>query len=177
MMVSNYMFLLYQDQSANSIVRLDPARIAAMTITGIGFLGAGTIIQSKEIVRGLTTAACLWIIAAVGLAVGCGFYLPAITTCIVALVALYLLHYLEGFLKKDWYRRVSITTDGSVNFTSIEKVLADNNINILKVGLDVNLPSQESTYQIDIKMKKNLADFTLVHELAKITGLKRVQWI
>ena len=69
MMVSHYMFVLYQDQTASTIVRLDPARIAAMTITGIGFLGAGTIIQSKEIIRGLTTAACLWIIAAVGLAV------------------------------------------------------------------------------------------------------------
>ena len=101
MMVSQYMFTLYQDQTASTIVRLDPGRIAAMTITGIGFLGAGTIIQSKEIIRGLTTAACLWVIAAVGLAVGCGFYLPAITTCIIALTSLYLLHYLENFLKKD----------------------------------------------------------------------------
>ena len=94
MMISNYMFLLYQDQTASTVVRLDPARIAAMTITGIGFLGAGTIIQSKEIVRGLTTAACLWVIAAVGLSVGCGFYLPAVMTSIIGLVALYLLHYL-----------------------------------------------------------------------------------
>ena len=95
MMISNYMFLLYQNQTASTIVRLDPARIAAMTITGIGFLGAGTIIQSKEIIRGLTTAACLWVIAAVGLAVGCGFYLPAVLTSIIALIALYLLHYLD----------------------------------------------------------------------------------
>src|SRR5210317_116710 len=88
MMVSQYMFSLYQDQTASTVVRLDPARIAAMTITGIGFLGAGTIIQSKEIIRGLTTAACLWVIAAVGLSVGCGFYLPAVMTSFIALIAL-----------------------------------------------------------------------------------------
>ena len=177
MMVSNYMFLLYQNQTAGTIVRLDPARIAAMTITGIGFLGAGTIIQSKEIIRGLTTAACLWVIAAVGLAVGCGFYLPAVMTSIIALIALYLLHHLEDFLKKDWYRRLMVITDDSDRFPTIEQVLTRNKMRILKVGLDTNLLQKETIYHIDIKMKKDLNDFKITHELAKIVGLRRVQWI
>jgi putative Mg2+ transporter-C (MgtC) family protein len=177
MMVSQYMFSLYQDQTATTIVRLDPARIAAMTITGIGFLGAGTIIQSKEIIRGLTTAACLWIIAAVGLAVGCGLYLPALTTCIVALGALHLLHHLENLLKKDWYRKLLILTDNRDHFPSIERILTTHQIHIIKVGCDTNLLSGEITYHIDIRMKKNLRDFKIVHDLAMIIGLKRVQWI
>jgi len=143
----------------------------------IGFLGAGTIIQSKEIVRGLTTAACLWVIAAVGLAVGCGFYLPAVMTSVIALIALYLLHYLEDFLKKDWYRRLTVITDDSDNFSTIEQILTRNGMHILKVGLDSNLLQKETIYHIDIKMKKDLSDFKIVHELAKIVGLKRVQWI
>jgi len=177
MMVSQYMFTIYQDQTASTVVRLDPGRIAAMTITGIGFLGAGTIIQSKEIIRGLTTAACLWVIAAVGLAVGCGFYLPAITTCIIALTSLYLLHYLENFLKKDWYRKLTIITGDSIDhFTAIEEVLTAHHIHILKVGFDKNINQKEYFYHIDLKMKKNLRDFKIVNDLAGIPGLKRVQW-
>lgn len=178
MMVSQYMFSLYQNQTASTIISLDPGRIAAMTITGIGFLGAGTIIQSKEIIRGLTTAACLWIIAAVGLAVGCGLYLPAITTSIIALLSLHLLRYIEKILKKDWYRKLTVTTDDSNNhFSSIEDVLNAYHINILKVGFDKNMNQKEITYHIDLRMKKNLRDFKIVHDLARISGLKRVQWL
>ncbi|MDX1777359.1 MAG: MgtC/SapB family protein [Thermodesulfobacteriota bacterium] len=177
MMVSNYMFFIYQDQTASTVVRLDPARIAAMTITGIGFLGAGTIIQSKEIVRGLTTAACLWVIAAVGLAVGCGFYLPAVLTSFIALIALYLLHYFEDFLKRDWYRKLVVTTDDGDRFSAIEQVLAGNKITILKVGLDTDTIQKETTFHIDIKMKKDLTDFTISRELVKTGGIRRVQWL
>ena len=177
MMVSNYIFLIYQDQTASTVVRLDPARIAAMTVTGIGFLGAGTIIQSKEIVRGLTTAACLWVIAAVGLAVGCGFYLPAVLTSLIALIALYLLHYLEDFLKRDWYRKLLVITDDDDRFTAIEQVLAGNKITILKVGLDTDTIQKETTYHIDIKMKKDLADFNISRELVKTGGIRRVRWL
>lgn len=177
MIISQYMFTLYQDQTASTIVRLDPARIAAMTITGIGFLGAGTIIQSKEIIRGLTTAACLWIIAAVGLAVGCGLYLPALTTCAVALCALHLLHHVEHFLKRDWYRELVVLTDNKNHFPSLEQVLTAHQIRIIKVGCDAHLQSDEITYHIDLKMKKNLDDFNIVHDLAAIAGIKRIQWI
>lgn len=177
MMVSQYMFLFYQDQTAAGIVRLDPARIAAMTITGIGFLGAGTIIQSREIVRGLTTAACLWIIAAVGLAVGCGFYLPALITAVLALGTLHLLHRFEHLLKKDWYRKLLVLTDNRDHFASIESSLAAHQIHLVKVGCDTNLLSGEITYHIDIKMKKDLSDFKIVHDLAQIAGLKRIYWI
>jgi len=178
MMVSQYMFTLYHTYTASTIVRLDPGRIAAMTITGIGFLGAGTIIQSKEMVRGLTTAACLWIITAVGLAVGCGYYLPAISASLIALSSLYLLRSLENYLKKDWYRKLTVTTDDSVDhFSSIEEVLSTNSIHILRVGFERNMHQREITYHLDLKMKKNLRDFELVHEVTKVAGLKRMQWL
>jgi len=177
MMVSNYIFFLFQEHTANSVLRLDPGRIAAMTMSGIGFLGAGTIIQSKEIVRGLTTAACLWVIAAVGLAVGCGFFFPAIITCIITLVALYLLHYLESFLKRNWYRTVRLISGDDQHFPAIEKVLTAHHMHILRVSMDTHLAQQEVIYDIDIRMKKDIRDFAVVHELSAIAGLKRVQWI
>ncbi|MGE5309236.1 MAG: MgtC/SapB family protein [Deltaproteobacteria bacterium] len=86
MLTSMYVFDIYK-QSAP----VDPSRIAAGVITGIGFLGAGTILRggnSAEGVRGLTTASSLWVVAAIGLAVGTGFYAAAIFTTVLALVVL-----------------------------------------------------------------------------------------
>ncbi len=69
-------------------VALDPSRIAAQVVSGIGFLGAGTILLRGEIVRGLTTAASLWSVAAIGLAVGSGLYLAAAVSTVIILVIL-----------------------------------------------------------------------------------------
>ena len=66
----------------------DTARIAAGIVTGIGFIGAGSIIGSKERVRGITTAATLWITGAIGLAVGAGTYFPAIIAAVFVLIVL-----------------------------------------------------------------------------------------
>ncbi|HKZ45148.1 MAG TPA: MgtC/SapB family protein [archaeon] len=68
----------------------DPSRIAANIIVGIGFIGAGTVLQMKERVIGLTTAASLWTTSAIGMATGAGFYIPAIVTTLVAFVILWL---------------------------------------------------------------------------------------
>jgi putative Mg2+ transporter-C (MgtC) family protein len=66
----------------------DPSRVAAAIVVGIGFLGAGTIIKTREKVIGLTTAATLWIVASIGVAIGAGFYLLAIVTTILAFLVL-----------------------------------------------------------------------------------------
>ncbi len=95
MLTSLYVFDIYKD-----IVPLDPVRIAAGVVTGIGFLGAGTIIHSGEGVKGLTTAASLWLVAAIGLSIGCGFYLASLITSILAIIVLYVLGHLEGVIKK-----------------------------------------------------------------------------
>src|SRR3989344_3103350 len=67
----------------------DPARIAAGVITGIGFLGAGLIIQDRNEVHGITTAATIWVVSAVGLAAGIGMYAAATATALIALLVLY----------------------------------------------------------------------------------------
>ena len=84
----------------------DAGRIAAQVVTGIGFLGAGTIIQAQGTVRGLTTAASIWVASAIGLAVGAGFYIGALVSTLIALVVLELLRgiekkYMRGNEKED----------------------------------------------------------------------------
>ncbi len=83
MMVSIYIYLQYESGTGG----VDPGRIAAQVVTGIGFLGAGTIIQARGSVYGLTTAASLWVVAGIGLAVGAGMYgIALITTAAIILV-------------------------------------------------------------------------------------------
>src|SRR4051812_2882141 len=74
---------------SGAFVRLDPSRISAQIVSGIGFLGAGAIIRQGLSIRGLTTAATLWVVAAIGLAAGAGYYSAAVITTGVALVALW----------------------------------------------------------------------------------------
>ncbi|MBU1999083.1 MAG: MgtC/SapB family protein [Candidatus Omnitrophota bacterium] len=97
MLTSMYVFDIYKD-----IASLDPSRIAAGVITGIGFLGAGTIMREKDGIRGLTTAASLWVVAGIGLATGSGFYNAAVYTSILTLAVLLVLRKVESLtLIKD----------------------------------------------------------------------------
>jgi putative Mg2+ transporter-C (MgtC) family protein len=86
-LVSAYGFRDFRFSTPAGIV-FDPTRIAAQIVTGIGFLGAGAIIRQGLSVRGLTTAATLWVVAAIGLAAGAGYYSAAVVTTAVVLVAL-----------------------------------------------------------------------------------------
>lgn len=91
-------------------INIDPARIAYGVMTGVGFLGAGTIVHNKGSVRGLTTAAGLWCVAAIGLAVGFGLYLLSGMAMLILLFALWFLDYFEDILPKFRYRTVTIRT-------------------------------------------------------------------
>ena len=75
--------------NGGAVVRADPTRIAAQIVTGIGFLGAGAIIREGLSVRGLTTAATLWVVAAIGMASGAGYYGPAVATTVLTIFALW----------------------------------------------------------------------------------------
>jgi putative Mg2+ transporter-C (MgtC) family protein len=96
MLTSLYVFDIYKN-----VTRLDPTRIAAGITAGIGFLGAGAIIRQRETVDsvvGLTTAASLWVVAGIGMAVGCGFYVAGIYTTVLALIVLFFFRTFEAKL-------------------------------------------------------------------------------
>jgi putative Mg2+ transporter-C (MgtC) family protein len=86
--VSAYGFHEFLSSGA-SVVRADPTRIAAQIVTGIGFLGAGAIIREGISVRGLTTAGSLWVVAAIGMAAGAGWYWPAVAATALTIFALW----------------------------------------------------------------------------------------
>lgn len=92
MMLSVYGFVAFIDEPN---VRIDPARLATAVITGVGFLGAGTILFTGKSITGLTTAASIWVVAAIGLGVGAGFYFASIVSTVIVLLNLWIFNKIE----------------------------------------------------------------------------------
>lgn len=101
----------------------DPGRIAAQIVSGVGFLGAGTIIQARGTVHGLTTAAGLWVAAAIGMAVGAGFYTQAVVATLAILAILVALRPVERRLLAPQGRTIRIEVAGGRRFEEILEVL------------------------------------------------------
>lgn len=104
-MVSIHLALAYAERQVNIA---DPGRIAAQIVSGVGFLGAGTIIQARGSVHGLTTAATIWVMAGIGIAIGAGFFVPAVGATLLLVVILSGLGRIEPRLKQArhfvWFR-------------------------------------------------------------------------
>lgn len=136
MLLSMYGFNAFVNETN---VRIDPARLAANVITGIGFLGAGTIVFNGSSISGLTTAASLWVVAAIGLSIGAGFYYPAIISTVMAFISLYILNKVE----KRWLRSRKRThviriemPDRPGALAAVSAVMARRAIDIRKVNIE-----------------------------------------
>lgn len=104
----------FQDVLGMRNISLDPSRIAAQVVSGIGFLGAGAILLRKEIVKGLTTAAAIWVVAAIGLACGAGLLLEAICTTVFTIAILTLLQPLRRRVRRPaelHHLRIKVAAD------------------------------------------------------------------
>ncbi len=113
-------------QRPHTGMNADPARIAAQIVSGIGFLGAGTIIQARGGVMGLTTAATLWVVAAIGMAAGAGASMEAVGTTVLVIVALVLLGRVEASLLPDQARFLHVSAaSGHDVLVRVEAVLKD----------------------------------------------------
>ena len=122
MIVSSFGF---SDIINNPKVMLDPSRVAAQVVSGIGFLGAGSILLRGEVIRGLTTAASLWTVAAVGLAVGSGLYVEACAATVIILGILAgVKPFEERFLSRSKNYEISMKADrGQMSFEGLNKAL------------------------------------------------------
>lgn len=131
-LVSQRQGSLYADVARGIVA--DPTRIAAQIVTGVGFLGAGAIFRSTRSIHGLTTAASIWIIAAVGMACGFGEFLIAFVSGIAVLLILWILQEVEtriGFARNIQKYRIA-TTDPAIGFEDFDKVFDDANLQVLR---------------------------------------------
>lgn len=144
-------------------VNLDPSRIASQVVTGIGFIGAGTIILHKQIVRGLTTAAGIWATSGIGLAIGAGMYELGISATILTLIGLEVL----SFLFKSIGMKSSIvefSTDNKETLNRITKLFHSKNFLIVSLQMKENRIGESIVYHATmvIKLKKSNDEGTLL---------------
>ena len=151
----------------------DPARIAAQVVTGIGFLGAGAIIQNRGLIRGMTSAATIWCMAAIGMAAGAGMLITAVGCSLGMIVILRIFDFLEDRIRIHRFRAmsidVSIKKEGSIS--NIRKVLRAMGINLSHERAEQVLG--EIHYQANMLLKGNLEE-TVERRLKKIKGVKNI---
>lgn len=177
MIVSEAFALKYGPFDAETTLRLDPARVAAQIVTGIGFIGAGVILKEGATVRGLTTAASLWTVAGLGMAFGMGFFsLGAIATLLV-LISLTLLKKLDPVVKKDRYLTLAVTAVNREGlFEELQETLAARSLETMSLNSSVDLVADELFYQVVITQQTQHVGHELTAEIKKIDGIKKIHY-
>lgn len=155
-----------------SIASFDPSRIAAQVVTGIGFIGAGTIIFQKHVVRGLTTAAGLWVTAAIGLTAGGGLYVLATASTVLVLVCLELMNILH---RNFGYRNINVTVS-SPRREKIEELLhhlREVNVDIDSYELRHNDTSAGTyfTATMELKVRRRQYEDRVIDFMAELDGV------
>ena len=163
MLTSEYILDIYHSVT-------DPGRLGAQVISGIGFLGAGTIIKDGSRIRGLTTAASLWVVACIGLAIGVGFYWGAMLATLFSYIILVLLKKFENHISgvKEYEIHVDIRNDQVVQITN---VIAALNIKIKHINMD---PGEEEFTRAYFKVvfPPGMDKKTLIDELTRLDGVE-----
>lgn len=158
-------------QQVEGKTNADPARLAAQVVSGIGFLGAGTIMKEGLTVKGLTTAACLWVVAGVGLAVGAGFYSGALFATALIFGTLGTLSRLDDWVVHEKNLSISIETlDTPEQVEKISECLELLHIKINGVQIKGNT---EETVFIDLLVnnKESVKFIDIAQELRQIKGV------
>lgn len=178
MIVSTYGF---GDVIGKPGIVLDPSRVAAQVISGIGFLGAGTILFMKnEVVRGLTTAAGLWTVAAIGLAVGGGLYWPASVTTGIVLIILAVIKPIEDrvFNRNKYHGLNIIIKRSQVDLNAIENILRKHSVVIKEVRI---FATDDENDQLKISIQKlsakNKGALTILDDLRGLAAVSVVEFI
>ncbi len=159
-------------------VNLDPSRIASQVVTGIGFIGAGTIIFQKQIVRGLTTAAGIWATAGIGMTIGAGMYWLGISAAVLTLVGLEVLSYLfKSIGMKSSYIEFSTSRREVVNAVR-ERLLASGFI-IASYEMEQVNHERATTYQVTMVIKARKAGeqdlFNILQDFQDEMNIYKVQ--
>lgn len=173
MIVSSFGF---SDILGTANVSLDPSRVASQVITGIGFIGAGTILFLKQgTIRGLTTASGLWTVAAIGLATGGGLYFAAGATTVIALIILWAIKPLEErFSRKFKFITIRVVAKSGADSSFIKQLIDREELKIQTF----NLEREEDQVIYELKFENtDLSKIELIiNEIKKDPAVKMVSW-
>lgn len=170
MITSEFIFNMYKT-SAN----IDPTRLGAQVISGIGFLGAGTIIRDGFNVKGLTTAASLWAVSCVGIATGIGFYGGAIIATVLIFVTLIVLKKIEFiYPRNNQFKTIFIQSDNLPGqIINISNVFVKHNLYIINIEF-INNENNGFLVKLNAKVPDNLTGKGIMSDLLELQGIRKV---
>ena len=158
-------------------VTFDPTRIAAQIVSGIGFLGAGAILRYGATVRGLTTAASLWVVAAIGLAVAIGSYWVAVTTTAITVAALWGLKHVRGLLVRGLraeHEEITLEVDHDVRVDEVVTLVSERGGSVRNLRLDEE--GEARTLSLFVRFDPGATPEELVTGLGRVKGVRNVDW-
>ncbi|ABS22466.1 MgtC/SapB family protein [Bacillus cytotoxicus] len=175
MVVSKYAF---SDIMLEEHISLDPSRVAAQVVSGVGFLGAGTIIIQKHAVKGLTTAAGLWATAGIGLAIGAGMYAVGIGATILVLIGLEIvsrIFRIQFLFPQHISVEICVNTQEAIQ--NILELLKAKGIQMVTYEVNVIKKEEEMEYKVNIQTKAISSDDKnkLIQELQKLPNISFIK--
>lgn len=167
---------IYVPQEYMGLKNGDPGRIAAQVVTGIGFLGAGAIIQMKGSVRGLTTAAGIWMVATIGMTVGLGMYCLAVAATLLILVILHLFERIEHRISMGAESRIIrlILDDVVLDLEPYKKVLADNNVKVTNMLVDYNYLENKTNINLIVLFRDSTDYISIFEKMRRLNPTRSI---
>jgi putative Mg2+ transporter-C (MgtC) family protein len=167
--------------AAETGLRVDPSRIAAQIIAGIGFLGAGAILKEGLNVRGLTTAACLWVSAGIGMAAGAGLFELAILVTVISLFTLTVVGYLDRLYAKDAYRTLEIAVPTNTDLSRVIEAVKRERLKILHLDYERDYQKDQMVVVFNIRLFHRGVPDKLSHKIIRDLEslgfpIQRIKW-
>ncbi|MRT93489.1 MgtC/SapB family protein [Ancylomarina sp. 16SWW S1-10-2] len=169
---------IYIPQTFTQYSPADPARLAAQVVSGIGFLGAGAIMKFGFNVKGLTTAASIWVIAAIGLAIGAGMYLATAIAAGILLFALSFLNIFEKWMfpaKSIKHLHVYSAVGFELKTDPILTLLKKNQVNVQTIDIEQSFDEKRTNLYFVIQIKEKVKINKLSEEIGAIEGVQKVK--
>jgi putative Mg2+ transporter-C (MgtC) family protein len=172
MIVSEYFY--YPGSTDSTPVSIDPGRIAAGAITGVGFIGAGVVLKTGLTIQGLTTAASIWVISAIGLALGAGLYTAGLVTSLITIATLTTLRIAERKMSKLSSRFLTVTVDETAREEDIVSLISKTGLKIDNTDYESFPDAQKTVFHFTVTLYREESIRSLFAELSSMKPVKRV---
>ncbi|MBI5100647.1 MAG: MgtC/SapB family protein [Nitrospirae bacterium] len=167
----------YYVQGLNNplLTRIDPTRLAAGAMTGVGFLGAGVILKTGVSIQGLTTAACIWIVSAIGLAIGAGQYAAGIFGFVITVFSLWVLRIFEKQIPRMIYKYVELVTDETGEEGVITSLFSKRGFEIIKMDYKISFPKKEKSYIFTVSARDGIEMGDVIKDISAFPWAKKLE--
>jgi putative Mg2+ transporter-C (MgtC) family protein len=174
-MVISTRFVYLQHYGKDDLVEVDASRIAASIVTGMGFLAGGAIMRTGISVQGLTTAAALWLVGAIGMAAGAGMFVIAVFVTIMGVIALTLLRRFEDKDDRITRRRIFLVLGADASISEISTKLTDIGATVAAVEYDRHVADKTLAVTLDVRFPHTIRIDRLLEEIEAQRDVRRVK--